>query len=371
LVPSGPNTPGASSKDREPSKQGFLHGLRKRIIKITASREDLSPRLNGELREYDEVPRPTPVSAIPDVHADLKALQQALYFQGMIDTKKDWTKGKGVLELLGDYIDRGPANLLVLDYLVKLRGQVEASNGRMDLLAGNHEALLLGAVANFSDYRKLWFAPENEGHLLFEEVRRRYQLPDNDDEAVWNKLRELVLGEGAYGELFRSMKLMSQVDDVLYVHGGLGIMWARYFKERGADGVSDMWQNAVGALMAGEPDDFEFMMSGQSPLWMRYRQMAQLKEGEIIEIAHCLKARGVNAVVVGHDIMPLPQLQARFDKYGIKLIGADVGMSSCYGGTSTNGGVRIDQQGNIEGRSKRGLTLLYETDRPAPISSVA
>ena len=54
-------------------------------------------------------------------------------------------------------------------------------------------------------------------------------------------------------------------------------------------------------------------------------------------------------------------MSERFNKYGIKLIAADVGMSNYYTkGESGRGGVKTDIRGNIRAQSKEGVHNLYD-----------
>ena len=71
---------------------------------------------------------PTPILIVADLHGDLSALQLAL--------RKRTDLGCDTVIFLGDYIDRGPASLDVLEWLFLLK--IEEPD-KIILLRGNHE----------------------------------------------------------------------------------------------------------------------------------------------------------------------------------------------------------------------------------------
>jgi serine/threonine protein phosphatase 1 len=86
------------------------------------------------------VPPGLRVYAIGDVHgrADLLARTFA-----RIDADLASQPARALELLVGDYIDRGPASRQVIDHLIRRR-----KTRKMVCLKGNHEALLLGFLAN-------------------------------------------------------------------------------------------------------------------------------------------------------------------------------------------------------------------------------
>lgn len=91
--------------------------------------------------------------AIGDVHGCSKTLRRMV--EDVLRLKL-----KDTLYLLGDYIDRGPDSVGVLNYLLHLRD----SGFDICPIKGNHEELLLNAVANPAA-RDLWFGNGGWGTL--------------------------------------------------------------------------------------------------------------------------------------------------------------------------------------------------------------
>ncbi|MDI3402718.1 metallophosphoesterase family protein [Streptomyces cavernicola] len=86
-----------------------------------------------------------PLYVVGDVHGYLDELLAALREQGLIDEAGDWAAGNARLWFLGDFTDRGPDGIGVIDLVMRLSAQAAAAGGYCKALMGNHELLLLGA----------------------------------------------------------------------------------------------------------------------------------------------------------------------------------------------------------------------------------
>lgn len=88
---------------------------------------------------------PGPLYAVGDVHGYLDELIAALQEQGLIDADGAWSAGNARLWFLGDFTDRGPDGIGVIDLVMRLSAEAAAAGGYCKALMGNHELLLLGA----------------------------------------------------------------------------------------------------------------------------------------------------------------------------------------------------------------------------------
>ncbi|WP_327682451.1 metallophosphoesterase [Streptomyces sp. NBC_00467] len=86
-----------------------------------------------------------PLYVVGDVHGYLDELVAALTAQGLIDTEGNWSAGNARLWFLGDFTDRGPDGIGVIDLVMRLSAEAAAAGGYCKALMGNHELLLLGA----------------------------------------------------------------------------------------------------------------------------------------------------------------------------------------------------------------------------------
>ena len=92
-----------------------------------------------------EAEGPGPLYVVGDVHGYLQALLDALHRAGIIDAEGHWCAGPARIWFLGDFTDRGPDGIGVIDLVMNLAAEAAASGGYCRALMGNHELLLLGA----------------------------------------------------------------------------------------------------------------------------------------------------------------------------------------------------------------------------------
>ncbi|MCD9143727.1 metallophosphoesterase [Streptomyces albireticuli] len=90
-------------------------------------------------------PGPGPLFVVGDVHGYLDELRAALAAQGLIDANGSWCAGNTRLWFLGDFTDRGPDGVGVIDLVMRLSAEAAAAGGYCKALMGNHELLLIGA----------------------------------------------------------------------------------------------------------------------------------------------------------------------------------------------------------------------------------
>ena len=89
--------------------------------------------------------RPGPLYVVGDVHGYLGELRAALHESGLIDEDGHWSAGSARLWFLGDFTDRGPDGIGVIELVMQLSAEAAAAGGYCRALMGNHELLLLGA----------------------------------------------------------------------------------------------------------------------------------------------------------------------------------------------------------------------------------
>ncbi len=92
-----------------------------------------------------DVAGPGPLYVVGDVHGYLDELVTELRAQGLIDSEGRWSAGNARLWFLGDFTDRGPDGIGVIDLVMRLSAEAAAAGGYCKALMGNHELLLIGA----------------------------------------------------------------------------------------------------------------------------------------------------------------------------------------------------------------------------------
>jgi hypothetical protein len=88
--------------------------------------------------------RPASTYVVGDVHGHRDGLADALRDVGLLDEAGDWAGGETQLWFLGDFVDRGPDGIGVIDLVMRLQRQADEAGGSVRTLLGNHEILLLG-----------------------------------------------------------------------------------------------------------------------------------------------------------------------------------------------------------------------------------
>ncbi|MET9057436.1 metallophosphoesterase [Streptomyces antibioticus] len=183
---------------------------------------------------------PGPLFVVGDVHGYLEELIAALREKGLIDAAGHWCAGTARLWFLGDFTDRGPDGIGVIDLVMRLSAEAAASGGYCKALMGNHELLLLGAkrfgdtpvnsgagTATFQaawllnggqkydmdrlqDHHLQWMArldavEEVDGHLLVHSDTTAYLDYGDSIEAVNDTVRETITRNDAdeVWDLFR------------------------------------------------------------------------------------------------------------------------------------------------------------------------
>lgn len=82
---------------------------------------------------------------VGDVHGHLIKLIDLLIGAKLIDETHHWIGGTAHLWFMGDFFDRGPHGIGVVDLIMRLQPEAEDAGGEIRALLGNHEILFLGA----------------------------------------------------------------------------------------------------------------------------------------------------------------------------------------------------------------------------------
>jgi len=288
----------------------------------------------------------------------------------------------------------------VMDLLMALESQAAAAGGRVITLLGNPEAMnLVGELRDFSPAAYASFATSSSDQLqaaAYDEVvklaRRRggsaqaaaYKLPPRDEWMAahppgYLEYREALSPRGSYGQWLRRRPAVAQVDDTIFVHGGL----QPELSPKKLDDLTeqlrrqiDDFDRAVGLLVrhgaalpfftlqeffdaarqqleraaaAGEgsvatpvsvlaPEELSLVQRGllrigsthllnpNGPLW--FRGYATWRTAEADEhLPSMLERYGASRFVVGHTIMSSMRVTSRFSG---RVVLIDTGMLSSY-----------------------------------------
>ena len=85
------------------------------------------------------------VYIVGDVHGHLIKLIELLTEAKLIDEQRRWIGGESHLWFMGDFFDRGPHGIGVVELVMRLQAQAAETGGEVRALLGNHEILFLSA----------------------------------------------------------------------------------------------------------------------------------------------------------------------------------------------------------------------------------
>lgn len=153
------------------------------------------------------------VWVVGDVHGHREKLLGLLRAASLVDTTDHWTGGEQELWFLGDYFDRGPDGIGVIELIMSLETQAPADGGRVGALIGNHDVMIMAA-------RRFGTASKGDlGSSLIENWRINGGQ-DSDMQRI----------ESRHVDWLVSLPAMALVDDRLLAHAD-----ATFYKVYGRD----------------------------------------------------------------------------------------------------------------------------------------
>lgn len=242
-------------------------------------------------------PAPPKLAAVSDIHGNLAGLTGLLRAQGIMDARQRWTYGRGHLVIVGDVLDRGDGCTEILWLLRSLEAQARAQGGRVHMVMGNHESMVLKGDHRYvhPKYRAL-----TQGLLPGLEV---LYGPDSEQ-----------------GRWLRQRPALLRIGRTLFVHGGISpVLLAQ------APDLEAINRRLAAAWIPATPEaERKAILGTDGPLW--YRGLipgADSKRGDASpeHVAALLQAFDVDRVVVGHTT--LERITAHFEG---RVLGVDAGL---------------------------------------------
>jgi len=307
------------------------------------------------------------IVAIGDLHGDYDHYIAALRAAGLVDKKGKWSGGETHLVQTGDIPDRGPDTRKIIEHITKLAKQARRKGGMVHDLIGNHEAMNM-----YGDLRYV-SAGEYEAFVTkrSESLRDRYYeaylnnlqaqdpeafaaLPENYREE-WNARYPLGWVEhrmawdpawnpdGEYADWVLEKKVAIQINDTIFLHGGISGFYCQNTLESLTTMVRDSLANFDPAQPGIVEDEF-------GPLW--YRGLSGVEPQAPMETVDAiLQEHGASHIVVGHT----PTQGVIWPNYDAKVIMIDTGIANAYGGHV--GYLEITPEGLFAGYPQEKLPL--------------
>ena len=213
-------------------------------------------------------PLPVRIAAVSDTHGNFAGLATLLEKHGIMNASHRWTFDQGHLVVVGDTFDRGGG---VTECLWLLRSLQAQAPGRVHVLLGNHEAMVLKG-----DVRYLNPKYQALPGLLALDIPALYG-PDSEQ-----------------GRWLRSLNILLRLGDILFVHGGPSPALAAQGLE--LPDLNAQGREALG-LSTASP-----VLGNIGPLW--YRGLipgASALDATDEQVTAILKAFHASFLVVGHS----------------------------------------------------------------------
>jgi len=303
--------------------------------------------------EWTDVER---VVVIGDLHGDYESFIKILKGTRTVDRDLHWVAGKVHLVQTGDVMDRGEDARKIFDLLMRLEKEAKEAGGMVHVLLGNHEEMNITGVvfSGHQDYMTLnqfiSFLPEGyrkqqedalEKRILKLRSRDRGLRPEAVINAFWVSLRNTPSAQRQYvlnlnyeyGHWLRGLNVAIKINDVVFVHGGIGLKYSRWglreINDRYRLEIADYWRayRRRDQPRVGQP---QILYKGDSPLW--YREFATVPEEDLKEeLDATLDNLGAKTMIIAHTPR-IPKNPMDMQRFGGKIWIVDTGISRVYRG---------------------------------------
>lgn len=284
------------------------------------------------------------IVAIGDLHGDYDNYLAVLRAAKLVDERDRWAGGRTHLVQTGDIPDRGPDTAKIIEHIDRLARDAERDGGRVHMLIGNHEAMnVYGDLRYVSPGEFEAFVTRNS-----DELRDRYfalvleNLEQHDPDAFaalpddfreqwyaahplgWVEHRQAWdprwNPEGEYAERTLNQKVAVQVNDLLFLHGGISGFYCR-------NSLESLTEMVVSRLRGYDPADTGPVEDEFGPLW--YRGLSgHAPEASPETVQAILEHHDADHIVVGHT----PTSGVIWPRYDGRVIQIDTGIAEAYGG---------------------------------------
>lgn len=223
-----------------------------------------------------EFEAPEKIFALSDIHGQLDRALQLLQAHRVVDRNGRWTFGRGHLVIVGDTMDRGPQVTEAYWFFRGLETQAGKSGGRVHVLLGNHELMVLAG---------------NTSHLHLKYAQPPAGLPP---------IAVLYGPDSEIGRWLRCRPTLLRLGEFLFVHGGI----SPSFLARGLDipKANRMIQGALG-LRSVPGTTTHFLVHEDGPLWYRGLLPRLHSRSTDQDIGQALAVLQAQAFVVGHTTL--------------------------------------------------------------------
>lgn len=225
------------------------------------------------------------IAATSDFHGQYALMKSLLVNNNIIDKQGNWAFGNGHFVITGDIFDRGDKVTEILWFIYHLEKQAERAGGKVHLLLGNHEVMVLNG-----DLRYL--------HPKYMQVATLLNQP----------FEQLFENNTVLGQWLRSKSVLVKINDMLFAHGGFHPDLAK--EKRTLTEINQVFKkNLIKRELPEARQGFgQYVHKTHGPIW--YRGYFKDNGATAEEIELLLTHFDVKHIVVGHTSQK--QVETRF-----------------------------------------------------------
>jgi len=230
------------------------------------------------------------IVVVGDVHGEFDSMKRLLIANDVVNSKGNWQFGKNHLVFVGDIFDRGNQVTEAFYFIRKLSRQAKEQGGRVHLLLGNHEVMVL-----MNDSRYISAKYRNMSKRLLTNYYNFFA--ENTDLGRWLMTLNTVL----------------KINDKLFVHGGLSHDVVD--RKLSIDQINeDIRYSLLNVNSMSSKELRRKIYFPGNPLWYRgymieSRYYLKITENELDEV---LQFYGANQIMFGHT--ELDEMKFLFQK---------------------------------------------------------
>jgi len=137
------------------------------------------------------------IAAISDIHGQYDVMVKLFTENGIIDENMKWSFGEGHLVITGDIFDRGDQVTEILWLVYKLEEEARKAGGRIHMLLGNHEVMILNGDVRY--------------------IHKKYRYAS----AISKKMYSYLFDKNSVlGDWLRSKPVSVSINDIVFLHAG-------------------------------------------------------------------------------------------------------------------------------------------------------
>jgi ankyrin repeat protein len=216
-----------------------------------------------------------------DIHGQCDSLKKFLVSNKITDSLYNWKFGDGHLVFLGDIFDRGSQVTEVLWLLYKLDAQAAVTGGRIHVLLGNHELMIM--EGNYQYINEKY-------HYLFKNFYLEY--------------KKLFTTKTLLGNWLRSKNAIEIINNKLFVHAGLHPEISKL--RISVDSMNKLIYYYLNAKQKKQTiPETSFLLGNNGLFWYRgYLPNNESTTFPDTVITDQLRQFGIETIIVGHTIVP-------------------------------------------------------------------